>query len=154
MEAAEADIVDRSSVKPVQVTIYAFRIDDEILFDHRWKRQGDSGNKKGKVIIPAEEADVPIHFQLRDESGAHLQFLDDWQDAIWVALDGCPTGTGNGGQIKDGESNRNLLKVVDANSGSACTLYYSLWFSGDEVGGQSRFEYDPEIRNGGGGQFH
>jgi hypothetical protein len=48
-------------------------------------------------------------------------------------------------------SSNNLLKVVDANSGAACTLHYALRFSGDALGSGPPYVFDPDIRNGGGG---
>jgi hypothetical protein len=98
-----------------------------------------------------------MHFHLHDSTGLHLKFASPTTEAMWVSLtDTCPDKAGNGGQISYNHPwNANILMVDDANSGPPCTLYYTLRFDGDastDPDGKQHppYEYDPEIRNGGG----
>ncbi|HEU0310455.1 MAG TPA: hypothetical protein VFR36_04470 [Sphingomicrobium sp.] len=139
-------------VRIVQVDVYAYREGDDILFSHAWRRQGDPNRRKGKIVIPHGEGDVPIHFHLHDRSQLNLSFLANPADAMWVDLNDCPTGAGNGNQINFVHSSPNLLRVEDDNSDPPCTLHFALRFAGDPTpSGGPPYEYDPEIRNGGGG---
>ena len=147
----QADAIGEVMVKPLHVDVFAYREGDDILFAHAWRREGDPKKNKGKIKIPRGEGGVPIHFHLTDRTQLHLSFLPSAHDAMWVDTADCPTKAGNGGQITFLSSAPNLLKVSDANRGNACTLHFALRFTGDSVGEGPPYEYDPEIRNSGGG---
>lgn len=149
-EATQRDAATEEMVRTLQVDVYSYREGDDVLFSHAWRRQGDSRRQKGQINIPFGERDVPIHFHLHDRSGLKLKFESTASDAMWVSDTECPTAAGNGGQINFDQSNPNLLKVSDTNS-EACLLHFALRFTGDELNGSTSYEYDPEIRNGGGG---
>lgn len=159
---AESCAEAEEMVRTVQVDVFAIRDGDDILFTHAWKRQGEPARRKGKIVIPHGEGDVPIHFHLRNKTDPriHLEFLADPAQAMWVDTRDCPTGAGNGGgQIRFNShpnpspdpSHPNQLIVTDDNSGGDLTLHYALRFTGDVVGSGPPYEYDPIIKNGGGG---
>ena len=149
-ESTQVDVTAEEIVRTLQVDVYAYREGDDVLFTHAWRRQGDSGRQKGQIKIPFGEYDVPIHFHLHDRSRLNLAFESNPSDAMWVSDTECPTAAGNGGQIGFDHSSPNLLRVSDANS-AAGVLHFALRFTGNELNGSTSYEYDPEIRNGGGG---
>lgn len=149
-EAAQCEISAEEMVNTLQVDVYAYREGDDILFSHAWRRLGDARRQKGQIRIPHGEGDVPIHFHLHDRSGLRLKFETNASDAMWVSRTECPTEPGDGGQISYRNSSPNQLQVSDSNS-EECTLHFALRFTGDELNGATSYEYDPEIRNGGGG---
>ena len=153
-DATQTDAEAEVAMQPLQVDIYAFRVGDDVLFTHAWKKQGDPKSKQGKIEVPRGEPKVPIHFQLHDltEPKVNLCFYDDACDSIWVDTADCPTEAGTGGQIEYGPSGGNSLKVTDLNT-VKCTLHYALRFKGATTESGPPYEYDPEIRNGGGGNI-
>lgn len=148
-EEVQTLVEGETAVRTVQVDVYAYREGDDVLFAHAWRQQGDPKREKGQIKIPRGEKDVPIHFHLHDRSRLNLAFESTASDAMWVSKTECPTAPGSGGQINYDQSSPNQLKVSDSNS-EACTLHFALRFTGDELDGKTSYEYDPEIRNGGG----
>ena len=153
-EAMRSEVAGEAIVKPVQVDIYAFEADGEVFFAHSWRGEGEPKGKKGHVSIPKGDERVPIKFHLHDRTRLNLRFMDVKDGPIWVDLNDCPTQWGDGGgQISAVSSAPKMLTVVDDNSGDPCTLHYALRFSGDSSDVGPPYEYDPEIRNGGGNRF-
>jgi len=148
-EETEAEVEVEVLVQPLIVDVYAYLEDEDVLFSHAWRRRGAPRRKQGRLEIPKGERDAPIHFLLHDRTKLDLTFKSPECEAIWVDLDQCPTGAGNGGQITFESVARNLLRVTDANAGGACTLHFALRFDGIPIGVGPPYEYDPEIRNGG-----
>ena len=147
---------DDVKVRPVQVDVYAYLEGEDILFAQAWRTDGDPGRRQGHIEIGKGQADVPIKFHLHDRTGLNLAFLPadegKQEGPFWCNTLDCPTSWGDGnGQIGDVDSSKNLLKVVDANSGEPCTLHYALRFTGDPVGSGPPYAFDPDIRNGGSG---
>lgn len=143
-------------VRPIQVDVYAYLEGDDILFAQAWRLDGDPARRKGRIEVAEGEGDVPIKFHLHDRTGLGLAFLpadpSNQQGPFWCSTGDCPTAWGDGdGQISGIDSSKNLLKIVDANSGEPRTLHYALRFSGDPIGSGPPYEFDPDIRNGGGG---
>jgi hypothetical protein len=139
----------------VDVRAYIDTITKKVEFDHEWDAPGKP-KKKGKIEVDYGAYMVPITFHLRDETGLGLEFYSTAQDAMYVGIGpDCPTGQGNAGQIQfNSAPKKDKLEVVDANTGDACDLKYTLRFSGNPnaAGKESApYEYDPELRNGGGG---
>lgn len=158
MQTAEsADMHQTKGSRPVIADVTASQVGGRIQFDLTWRKEGDPNGKKGPIVIEKGAPETPIHFHLHDDTGLKLSFKPEATEAMWVNTSGCPPqGPGNGGgQISFDSSSNRLLKVSDGNSGAACTLYYMLRFDGDrhvDPDGKSYppYEYDPEIRNGGG----
>ena len=144
-------------VRPIIADVSAKLVGDKVEFDLEWRKEGDPGGKASPIDVAKGDPPTPIHFHLRDDTRLKLKFKADAEDAMWVNTTGCPpAGAGNGGQISFTSSSNNLLKVTDANSGDECTLYYMLRFDGDphvDPDGKQHppYEFDPIIRNGGGG---
>jgi hypothetical protein len=135
--------------RPLIVDVYAYLEGEDVLFSQAWKREGDAKRSKGRIDIPHGQQDTPIHFHLHDRTGLRLSFMSPAADAMWVALDDCPTCKGDAGQIVHDSVSQNQLKVTDLNAGKACTLHYALRFDGNATVEGPPYEYDPEIRNGG-----
>jgi len=144
--------------KPVVVNVRAWRDGGSVLFEHEWGFEHGPSHGKGRIDIPARARNTPIRFNFTDETGLGLQFYRVPTSAMWVTRSAeCPTGPGDGGQIDlaNADVDANTLKVVDANTGDECVLKYSLRFDGlpssDGEKHYPPYEYDPELRNGGGG---
>ena len=143
--------------RAVHVDVYAYLEDDDILFAQAWKLDGERERKKGQIKIGKGQGDVPINFLLHDRTGKNLAFLDvdpgEEEGPFWCSRTSCPSRWGSGGgQITSIEKLSNTeLKVIDANKGDARTLHYALRFTGTQVGSGPPYEFDPDIRNGGGG---
>jgi len=150
-EALQCEASSDELVRTLQVDVYAYREGDDVLFTHAWRRHGDAKRLKGQLKIPHGQGDVPVHFHLHDRTGLQLAFERAPSDAMWVSQTECPVRAGNGGQITFLNSSPNQLIVEDDNSGDECVLHFALRFTGDELAGNTTYEYDPEIRNGGGG---
>ncbi|MEO8547482.1 MAG: hypothetical protein ABI422_03855 [Sphingomicrobium sp.] len=124
-----------------------------VIFSHDWRFDPGVGHGNTHIVLPAGSGSHVLQFKLHDRTDLKLEFAgcksDDASQAMWVGDGSYPTGPGNGGQIDlaNGHCSKNLLRVEDANSGDACTLIYQLWFDGKN----GQVDYDPEIRNGGGG---
>lgn len=152
--------VPATKTKPIVVDVYAESIDGVVKFRHEWRFDGDPATKKGTIEVPAGTAGTPptrMQFHLHDQTKLHLQFIKPPSDAMWVSqTNTCPDEAGDGGQISYNYPwAPKLLQVDDANSGPPCTLHYTLRFDGDahtDPGGEQHppYEYDPEIKNGGG----
>ena len=146
-------------VRPIVVDVYAKQEGGEVVFTHEWKFDGDPSPHQGTIDVPPGSAGTPpvrMQFHLHDDSGLHLKFMNPASEAMWVSqTNTCPDQPGDGGQISfNHPSTAHLLQVDDANSGPACTLYYTLRFDGDastDPDGDKHppYIYDPEIRNGG-----
>jgi len=153
-EAMQCDAVNEAALRPVQVDVYAFEADGEVFFAHSWRRVGAPKGNKGRIEVAKGEADVPIRFHLHDKTTLHLRFLEGEDEPIWIDLNDCPTCWGDGdGQIRDVSSTPRLLTVVDTNSGDECILHFALRFTGETSDVGPPYEYDPEIRNGGGNRI-
>jgi hypothetical protein len=151
-EQAMSQVAQEVELRPIIADVFATLVGGNVEFDLEWRRENDPNGKKGPIDVPNGESDTRIHFHLRDSTGLNLNFVATKEDAMWVSLVGCPPQqAGNGGQISYDSVSNQLLKVRDANSGDPCTLYYMLRFTGDPAGNGPVFEYDPTIRNGGGG---
>ncbi len=141
--------------REVHVDVYAFEADGDVLFAQAWKREGEPKRKKGHITIDEGDGDIPIRFHLHDKTGLNLAFLPvdpaKQEGPFWCDVGDCPTAWGNGsGQISSIENlPSGMLRVVDANTGEPCTLHYALRFKAGTVAG-SIYEFDPDIRNGGG----
>lgn len=143
-----------AKVPTVNADVIATKVGDKVEFDLEWRKEGDPSSKKGPINIPERDPPTSINFHLRDETRLNLRFKSPATEAMWVDLNGCPPQQpGNGGQISFNSTSPKLLRVTDANSGDPCTLYYMLRFDGDPAANGPPFEYDPEIRNGGGGNI-
>ena len=135
-----------------------------VRFSNEWRFQDSPGQAhKGRIDLPARETYV-LRFHLRDESSRNLKFSPPGVNAMWVtsgsdnAPPECPSNAGDGGQIKfsgpQTGCSKNLLAVINANSGDPCLLKYALRFDGDPHKSESGQQYppyvfDPEIKNGG-----
>jgi hypothetical protein len=150
-----------AKVKAVVINVYAEKSEGgPVTFRHEWKFDGDPGMSKGTINVPPGTVNAPptrMQFHLHDSTGLHLQFVNPTSDAMWVSLTKtCPDEAGDGGQISYNHPwNAKLLQVDDANQGPPCTLYYTLRFDGDpytDPDGKQHppYEYDPDIKNGGG----
>lgn len=147
-----APIPEEVQVRPIIADVSAKLVDNRVGFDLEWRREGDPNPKTGRIEVGAGDPPTPIHFNLRDNTGLNLAFKSPGTEAMWVDLTGCPPQqAGNGGQIDFNSSSPNLLRVTDANRGPECTLFYMLRFDGHPAANGPPFEFDPEIRNGGGG---
>jgi hypothetical protein len=130
-----------------------------IIYDHEWDFGGGPA-KKGKIDVPKDTPPTDIKFHLMDRTGLKLSFYSSPGAAFYVDFaPNCPTGAGNAdGEFDLGDppskSSNNLLTVLDMNK-SECELKYALRFDGDPYtdknGTYPPFAYDPELRNGGGG---
>lgn len=150
--------------RPVRIDVTASSdAEGRVRFSHEWKFEGEPGPaKSGRIDLPAGQTAYRLQFFLADSTSPKrkLRFKANAAEAMYVAVgQGCPTGPGDGdGQIDfAGPVTPNLLTVVDRNAGDACILGYTLRFDGDpgEQAGQPGkacppYEYDPEIKNGGG----
>ena len=150
-------VAQEVKVRPIIADVSATLVGNEVQFELEWRKEGDPGRKKGPIDIGKGEPSTPIHFHLRDDTRLNLSFKSDPKEAMWVNTTGCPpTEAGDAGQIGFTSSSRNLLKITNANAGGECTMYYMLRFDGDAHAGpdgtlQPPYEFDPIIRNGGGG---
>lgn len=144
-------------VKKINVDVSATRAaDGDVQFDCRWKTEADPvGNwNSGPISLPNGSEHYRLVFDLDDKSGRGLQFYSNPAEAMYVQVGSCPTGPGDGnGQIvfEEVDSHKKKLIIKDYNRGPPCTLHYMLRFEGDAHGACPPYEYDPEIRNGGGG---
>jgi len=150
LEDTQTDVEAEVMVRPMIVDVYAYHENGDVLFTHAWKHDGEPRRKKGPIKVPKDAPATPIHFKLHDKTnGLNLTFKSPKEEAMWVDLNDCPTGKGNGGQIDYDSVTNSVLKVTDANAGGACVLHFALWFDGDPSDDGPPYQYDPEIRNGG-----
>lgn len=152
--------------KKVDIDIQATEADDgTVHFDCHWRHAGGKPGvwKSGKIDLPNGPEAYELEFKLHDKSGRNLKFYGTGtpkkpEDAMYVQVGGpCPPAAGNGGgQIKFVDVDDKELEVIDANRDPPCTLKYMLRFDGDPFTGPDGtnyppYQFDPEIRNGGGG---
>lgn len=143
---------------PIKVEVHAWldRETHKVKFDDEWEADWVKGKQKGEIKVPYGTPPTEIHFNLRDDTGLHLNFMRSFADVIYVSTGSvCPPPRGNqGGQITFVLSSQNLLKVSNANSGGVCDMKYALRFNGRDntAGGENQpYVYDPDLKNGGGG---
>lgn len=148
---------DMTNVKRVQVDVRAsFDDDGGVHFDSLWRHDNDPNGvwRSGPIDLPHGPDHYRMEFDLDDKSGRSLKFYPNPADAMYVNVGSCPTGAGNGaGQIAfETVTNGNKkLTIKDFNQGLPCVLSYMLRFNGAASGTGPPYEYDPDIRNGGGG---
>lgn len=144
---------------PIHVDVTASRKGSEdVEFCHSWGIKGQPKANSGRIDVPKGQPPTDIKFTLvEDTTGLNLEFYSDPKDAMWVDMaPNCPKIPGDGGQITFQSSNKKILRVEDANSGDPCDLKYALRFYGDTkvIDGREYkppYEYDPDLKNGGGG---
>lgn len=143
---------------PIKVEVHAWldRATHKVQFSDEWEADWANGKQSGAIVVPHKTPATEIHFHLCDDTGLHLNFMRNFTDVIYVSTGAtCPPPRGNqGGQISFVSSSEKLLKVTNANSGSACDLKYALRFNGrDNIPGSEKqpYVYDPDLKNGGGG---
>lgn len=133
----------------------------KVCFDHEWLVTGNPNSEKGEIKIANGTPSTRIFFHLRpgdDETGLGLTFCTPATEAMYVSVDPTyPSQPGGGGQITfPHKPSPHVLMVEDANSGNEVVLKYALRFNGkNNAEGDERppYAYDPDIRNGGGGQL-
>ena len=144
-------------VKKINVDVRATcAADGDVQFSCRWKTEADPVGdwNNGPISLPKGPEHYRLVFDLDDKSGRGLSFYKDPAEAMYVQLDSCPTGPGDGcGQIlfEEVDAHRKKLIIKDYNRGPPCSLHYMLRFEGETHGACPPYEYDPEIINGGGG---
>lgn len=124
-----------------------------VKFAHKWKSASGQWNS-GDIVVRPKAAAHEIVFEIDPASPKKLRFLDDPNDAIWVGISQCPKcGSNEGGQITPlaVEADNTRLRVRNANSGDPIELHYVLRFKRKIPLLLKPHEYDPVIRNGGGG---
>jgi len=145
------------NVKGIHVDIRASRAGNgSVHFDSWWQYDSDPNDlwQSGPIDLPNGPDHYRLVFDLDDKSGRHLKFYSDPEDAMYVQVGSCPSGKGNGNNqihFETVNSTKKKLTVKDVNRDPPCELHYMLRFDGDKVGKCPPYEYDPEIKNGGGG---
>jgi hypothetical protein len=129
-----------------------------VVYSHDWDFGGPV--KGGKIEVPKDTPPTNIKFHLTDRTGLNLKFYPSPSAAFYVDFEPtCPKNAGNAKGEFDlndppSSSSNNLLTVLDMNK-TACDLKYALRFDGDPYtdsnGTHPPYEYDPDLRNGGGG---
>ena len=152
----------QTNSRPVVIEVHAENTPTGVDFHHKWKFENEPGDpsKKGRIDLPFGDTSYKLRFKLRDETGKELKFIDPCEQAMYVAVGTrCPSECGDGGQIDYRYPwTPHQLTVEDLNAGDECTLAFTLRFDG-ERGQQASdpgrqcppYEYDPIIKNGGGG---
>ncbi|MEO6113238.1 MAG: hypothetical protein ABIP07_02155 [Sphingomicrobium sp.] len=147
-----------TNVNKVQVDVRA-SLDDNggVHFDSLWRHENDPNGvwKSGPIDLPNGPDHYRMEFDLDDKSGRSLKFYADPAVAMYVNVGSCPTGSGNGGGQIDFESvttGNKKLTIKDYNRNPPCALHYMLRFTGAASGACPPYKYDPEIKNGGGGE--
>ena len=143
-------------VKKITVDVRATSAPNgEVEFDCRWKNDGDpNGWQSGPILLPHGPEHYRLVFDLDDKSGRKLEFYEKPAEAMYVKVGSCPSEPGNGDRQIDFEQvdlSKKKLTIKDYNRDSPCSLHYMLRFDGDPHGVCPPYQYDPEIRNGGGG---
>jgi hypothetical protein len=138
---------------------------DSVQFDCIWRSNADPAGvwHSGPIDLPPKSGKHKLEFTLDDMSGKNLEFYPTGATAMWVDVAACPrSDPGNGkdnGQIHNKDVDpvtKKKLTLTDLNEDEPCLLHYTLRFNGlpgiDPVTGAScpPYEYDPEIKNGGG----
>lgn len=128
-----------------------------VSFDSLWRnKNGPNGVwHSGPIILPNGPDHYRMEFDLNDKSGQNLTFYPTPADAMYVQVGSCPSGPGNGAGQIDFETVTNgkkKLTIKDVNQ-AQCNLHYMLRFDGKAGVGGPPYQYDPEIRNGGGGSI-
>lgn len=137
---------------PVEVDVYAHPAGSNPAYTIDWRFEGGAGQGNTPIDLPKGSGSHDLTFTLHDSSGKGLTFKPKPEDAMWTHPGNkCPTGPGNGnGQITNGSVSNGCmtLTVTDDNSGNPARLQYMLRFD------PSGNDFDPEIRNGGGGKTY
>ena len=116
----------------------------------RWSldiKTGGHGNGD-KIDLPKDN-NYKMNFTLIDNTNLNLRF--DASAPIFIREGGagpCPTSVSTT-QILVDSCDAKTLSVIDWNFGAEQELYYQLNFVNKT--GQTKFDYDPIIKNGGGG---
>lgn len=140
------------SQQPIEVSVNGRRKLLKVAFGHKWRPRGGQW-QEGDIIIDEGTPEHEIIFEVDPASPKALRFVDDPNEAIWVSTGTCPTSQCNkGGQIEpvSVEADGTLLRIRNANS-RAVDLHYVLRFKRSVPVLFKPHEYDPVIRNGGGG---
>lgn len=158
--AATLAKVKAGSGTDIQVRVRAYLdAGGAVQFEQDWNLPGKPV-ENGKIKVPKDNT-ATISFKLKDDTRLDLSFYPDPADAFWANPEsqGCPKSAGNGAgafnlKPPSSSSNGNKLDILDLNP-TECDLKYALRFDGkpytDKNGSYPPFEYDPELRNGGGG---
>lgn len=156
------------TIKTIRVDVRASENEDgTVKFDSYWRHAGGKPGvwKSGIIDLPHGPEHYKLTFDLDDKSGRNLKFYGtdpthkEPDQAMYCQVDPapCPPPKGNGaGQIEYLDVDVDQLTIKDFNRDPPCTLKYVLRFDGDPfVGPDGKqyppYEYDPELRNGGGG---
>ena len=148
-----------TNVQKINVDVRAsLRSNGTVRFDSWWRHEDDPNGvwRSGPIDLPNGPDHYRMEFDLDDKSGRDLEFYQNPADAMYVNVGSCPQGPGNGGGQIDFETVTNgkkKLTIKDVNQDPPCNLHYMLRFEGAANGACPPYEYDPEIRNGGGGQL-
>ena len=131
----------------------------DVTYGHEWDF-GGGPLKYGKIEVPKDTPPTDIKFHFTDRTGLRLSFYPSPSDAFYVDFaPNCPRSAGNAkGEFNladpPSSSSNMRLTVRDMNK-TACDLKYALRFDGDpyddKEGHHPPYAYDPELRNGGGG---
>ncbi len=146
-----------ANVKGIEVDVRASRnANGEVHFDTLWRNEADPKDvwRREPIDLPQGPDHYRMEFRLDDKSGHNLKFYGEPENAMYVQVGACPSGPGNGGgqiDFEDVDANKKKLTIKDFNHDPPCSLYYMLRFDGDRSGVCPPYQYDPEIRNGGGG---
>lgn len=135
---------------PVEIDVFAHPAGAPAPYTIDWRFQGGPSQGNTAISLPRNSGSHDMIFTLRDNSGKNLRFKGTPEEAMWVSPgQQCPSGKGSGAnQIRFGsvsQPDRLVLTVTDDNSGNRRNMQYMLRFDPDGN------NFDPEIRNGGGG---
>lgn len=114
-----------------------------------WLDIKTGGHGNGNKIDLPKDNNYKMNFTLIDKTNLNLRF--DASAPIFIREGGagpCPTDVSTT-QILVDSCDANTLSVIDWNFGAERELYYQLNFVNKT--GQQKFDYDPIIKNGGGG---
>jgi hypothetical protein len=144
----------KHNLRPIWVDVRAKIKGGELDWRVKWKRsKWNPFWNEGPIDLPAGSGAHEIMFDLDDDTGLGLRFLEPPDEAIWVMPDTCPQGKCNqGGQITpvSVEDQGKRLRVINANSGQPVELHYALNFDGTRSAHGPPYCHDPIIKNRGG----
>ena len=108
------------------------------------------GHGKGNKITLPKNDNFKLIFTLHDNTNPKLGLRFDASAPIFVKEGGlpCPTDISTQ-QVMVDSCDAKTLVVIDWNSGPELELYYKLNFVNEN--GTAKYNYDPPITNGGGG---
>lgn len=148
-----------ANVQSIEVDVRASRAPNGgVHFDTLWRNENDPSGvwNSGPIDLPHGPDHYRMEFDLDDKSGRDLEFYDEPADAMYVNVGSCPTAPGDGGGQINFESVSNgkkKLTIKDFNQDPPRNLHYMLRFDGTSSSSGPPYQYDPEIRNGGGGKI-